>query len=59
MPRKVRKKGVTPLQIMQFVGPQGLMRRIDVAELTRAPKPSERRESPQVPRTDGRPTPSR
>jgi len=35
MLRKARKKGVTPLQIMQFVGPQGLMRRVDVAELAR------------------------
>lgn len=52
MSRKPRKKGVTPLQIMQFVGPQGLMRRIDVAELSRRREQDGARKAPETVRTE-------
>lgn len=51
---KARQKSATPLQLMQLVGPKGLMRRVDLQALKRA---AEQRKNPAS--STARPTPAK
>ncbi|GAA5533838.1 hypothetical protein [Deinococcus aluminii] len=48
MPQGTRQKGVSALQLIQFAGPQGIMRRIPVADLAKT-GPSKPAKTPREP----------